>query len=445
MRTLPIIIHLIISNFLLFSFNTVYSQTSKQQFYKTSAGHLFQLRIGDKCPEIEITHIINFKKNRAFISEFRGKGIILDFWATWCLPCISLLPKIDSLQKIFENEILFLPVSYEKEEVVSTMLNKIKNLKGTVLPSVTEDTVLKKLFNFNTYPHYVWIDTGGYIKAITYSNELTKVNLEAFIKGENLNLPIKEYYSPQNIHSNVPIFSQNDFSLKDSALIRYSIVTKYIPGAVSSAGGANNKIMLKNVSILTLFKFAYSEGNFNLLFGDSFIKIYSKDSLKYTYNKNWSEQQITDWHFKNAVCYDLLVPLEDSALKYKIMQQDLEKNFPLKAFKEKVKTKCFIIKQLGNSKDYISKGGKSERITNQYQLKYKNISIRALTLDLLKFYQYKNIQIFNETGYKGNIDIELNTDLHNIQLLNRELNKYNLSIQEETRDLDILVIKDHSN
>jgi thiol-disulfide isomerase/thioredoxin len=58
------------------------------------------LKIGDKVPEITISNILNYKDSTgkpstsAKISEFKGKLLILDFWATWCTPCIKYLPEL---------------------------------------------------------------------------------------------------------------------------------------------------------------------------------------------------------------------------------------------------------------------------------------------------------------------------------------------------------------
>lgn len=68
------------------------------------------------------------------ISEFRGKLVILNIWATWCLPCRKEMPSLNNLQKIFEGKNLnILAISQDKagirliEKFYSEM--KITNLK----------------------------------------------------------------------------------------------------------------------------------------------------------------------------------------------------------------------------------------------------------------------------------------------------------------------------
>src|SRR5690348_7254234 len=63
-----------------------------------------ELRIGDKVPDIEFA-LVNYPTQKARLSDFAGKLIILDFWATWCTGCLHNFPKMDSLQKEFKGKL----------------------------------------------------------------------------------------------------------------------------------------------------------------------------------------------------------------------------------------------------------------------------------------------------------------------------------------------------
>jgi thiol-disulfide isomerase/thioredoxin len=69
------------------------------------------IRIGETCPDVALSPIVNFKTSHATIADFKGKLLILDFWATWCAPCVSMIPVTDSLQKEFEGKIQILSVT----------------------------------------------------------------------------------------------------------------------------------------------------------------------------------------------------------------------------------------------------------------------------------------------------------------------------------------------
>ena len=55
------------------------------------------------------------------MEDYRGKVIFLNFWATWCMPCVAELPSIEKLYKEFKDEnIAFLLISNEEfEKVIS--------------------------------------------------------------------------------------------------------------------------------------------------------------------------------------------------------------------------------------------------------------------------------------------------------------------------------------
>src|SRR5688572_26528195 len=63
-----------------------------------------ELKIGDIVPDIEFL-MVNYSKPTARLSDFKGKVVILDFWATWCGSCIEAFPKIDLAQKEFGDRL----------------------------------------------------------------------------------------------------------------------------------------------------------------------------------------------------------------------------------------------------------------------------------------------------------------------------------------------------
>jgi peroxiredoxin len=63
---------------------------------------------GADAPEIELMD--NFGKKRK-LSEFRGKYVLVDFWGTWCQPCVEALPKLAKVyQQIDKSKIEFVGV-----------------------------------------------------------------------------------------------------------------------------------------------------------------------------------------------------------------------------------------------------------------------------------------------------------------------------------------------
>lgn len=59
------------------------------------------------------------------LSQFKGKTIFINFWATWCKPCLQEMPSIERAQAQLKNEnIVFLLASNEEPEEIEQFKNK---------------------------------------------------------------------------------------------------------------------------------------------------------------------------------------------------------------------------------------------------------------------------------------------------------------------------------
>ncbi|MCH7937105.1 MAG: TlpA family protein disulfide reductase [Proteobacteria bacterium] len=70
---------------------------------------------------------------RITLADFRGKAVVLNFWATWCAPCVREMPQLDRLKNILaadKIEVLALSVDRAGTPLVKKFydLNRIGNL-----------------------------------------------------------------------------------------------------------------------------------------------------------------------------------------------------------------------------------------------------------------------------------------------------------------------------
>lgn len=72
------------------------------------------------------------------LSQFKGEVIFLNFWATWCPPCVAEMPTIQDLYGQYKDDVAFVLVSNEKTSVIKKFLNKneysIPSYKGIYQP-----------------------------------------------------------------------------------------------------------------------------------------------------------------------------------------------------------------------------------------------------------------------------------------------------------------------
>jgi thiol-disulfide isomerase/thioredoxin len=60
------------------------------------------------------------------LSEYRGKVVVLDFWATWCGPCAEVMPRMQKLHEKYADKgvVVFGVNSWEKSDPVALMQKK---------------------------------------------------------------------------------------------------------------------------------------------------------------------------------------------------------------------------------------------------------------------------------------------------------------------------------
>lgn len=96
------------------------------------------------------------------LSDFKGKTILLNLWATWCSPCRKEMPALDRLQKELGSdkfEVVALAVDRSGAEAAKKFLDEIKvtHLKLYVDPTAKAGTALKAL----GLPTTILIDAEG--------------------------------------------------------------------------------------------------------------------------------------------------------------------------------------------------------------------------------------------------------------------------------------------
>ena len=102
----------------------------------------------------------DFNLNEVDLTNKKGNIVILNFWATWCVPCKKEMPSLETLSKLYP-EITIYPINLEKPNKEKTKLFfesiGIKNLKIYFDPEFK----LVKSFNMRGVPTSILIDKKG--------------------------------------------------------------------------------------------------------------------------------------------------------------------------------------------------------------------------------------------------------------------------------------------
>lgn len=428
---------------------------------------LKQITIGQRCPDVELGNIVNYSKTAVRLSDFKGKLMILDFWASWCGACLESFPKLNALQKKFGDKLIILPITYEKTGFIKEFILKSKIWKSLQLPSVTEDSTLHRLFKHSSIPHEIWVDSNSTIIGITDAEQITSENIQHYLDGDILQLNSKKDILDYDLAKPLLLGALGSYNFNESKLKYSSILSQYIegmPGAISppTVNGNLIKISAINVSIDNIFyaAFALKQKPYQLENNPDFYLFFpsrkiweAKDSFLYPHwpdgiNKQRFEETLSSQKY---FCYEMILPVSDSLKINLYAQTEVNRYFGslygIEGIVEKRRVKCWSLVRVSKEDLIQTKGG-----SKQMEIDEDNdtISLRNCTITEFMFwwlnrlmYSYP-IPIIDDTGYTGGIDLTIKSNLKDIKSLNKSLEKYGLAFMLTEKELSMIVIRNKS-
>lgn len=107
------------------------------------------------------------------LSDFRGKVLVLDFWATWCGPCREMMPGMEGLYNTYRDKgVQILAISNEERSVVE----RFKAGRAETYPVYLDtNQEANKQYEVVAYPTIVVIDRQGKVVFLEVTNEVSKV------------------------------------------------------------------------------------------------------------------------------------------------------------------------------------------------------------------------------------------------------------------------------
>ena len=120
----------------------------------------------------------------ARLREFRGKLVLLNFWATWCAPCLHEMPSMERLYQTFkQTDFVLLAVSMDRqgEEVARPFVENLKLTFPVLLDSTLE---VSRWYSVRGLPTTYLIDPDGLlIGAVIGARDWYRTEAKALIAG----------------------------------------------------------------------------------------------------------------------------------------------------------------------------------------------------------------------------------------------------------------------
>jgi cytochrome c biogenesis protein CcmG, thiol:disulfide interchange protein DsbE len=115
-------------------------------------------KIGTTAPDFTVS---DGQKNMT-LSQLRGKPVLLNFWATWCPPCVQEVPSLVALQHHVGNKVTVFAVSMDEDEGAYKAFTA-KHMPG-LLTARDADHKSSMMYGTFAYPETFLIDKDGKIQ-----------------------------------------------------------------------------------------------------------------------------------------------------------------------------------------------------------------------------------------------------------------------------------------
>jgi uncharacterized protein (TIGR03435 family) len=144
-------------------------------------------KVGEPPPPLHLQSLLQAPEGaKTAWPALKGKVVVLEFWATWCGPCVAAIPHLNDLADQFKDEpVQFIAITDEDEHIITPFLKR-RPIHAWVGLDAGKSTF--KSYGITGIPHTVMVDKKGKIVAITHPTSLTEKILKDALAGRKLAL-----------------------------------------------------------------------------------------------------------------------------------------------------------------------------------------------------------------------------------------------------------------
>lgn len=412
--------------------------------------HAQPITIGEKVPDIVFNDVYNHHADTLRLADYRGKWVILDFWNTYCISCLKSFPKLDSLQREYNDEVQVIAVSSTNRQETETFFDTHENVFRPDIPFITGDTLLAELFPHSGDPYLVWVNPQGKVIHLTAGYFLTRERLDLALAEGNARIPTRakrtRYYETPIDTTLVEEVAYTSTLMHVNFHKGYRIEKRRAPNEYTEWGTVKS-LYQKLFQQFDAIAFNARQPNRT--------QIIAAHPELYDVPKSLKGEKYVDWMNRHAFFYQARTPLADSSRLFDWINADFERYFGLKATVELKIVDTWVLSFDGAENPIKTSGGSQEHSFFAQNPRHPTLdSVRRLVnLPYSHFSSYitrmverlTNMPCFDETGFSGNIDISFkgsSLDAPSMKKLQAELKNYGMSLRREHKRLAVLVLRE---
>lgn len=374
--------------------------------------------IGDRVEHLEF-ELIDDRPIQVDDIQFKDKVLILEFWATWCSPCITAMDHLAKLKKEFGDKILVVAVSVENNH--DRINNFLQNRSYDFTFAIDEDDKLRNLFPSRIIPHTVIIDKKMEVAAITAPENIQSTHIDALLKGETIDLPLKL--------DNIDFDYSADYFNAPADTERTFVIQPAIPGvstfikAPSTGPFANRRISVHNQTIDGLYREAFNISSYRL--------DYEVDESLFDYEVE-----------ENKYCLDIIVAPNETENLHNIFQQKLKESFAIQGRLETKEKEVVILTKVPGATSNLSSSSTKGNISSRGdQFKSSGATFKDFT-DFLEGYGIVRLPVVDETGDNSLYKFDFSFQPEDSDTFFKALEGMGVKVKKVKRNIDVLVIHD---
>jgi uncharacterized protein (TIGR03435 family) len=228
-------------------------------------------KVGEAAPSLSAKVLLNAPAGASVEwGKLRGKVVVIEFWATWCAPCIASIPHLNELAERFRSDdVVFISLTSESQRTVEPFLKR-RPIKGWVALDTADRT--GKAYGVDGIPRTFIVGRDGKILGDAEPDSLSPEHIARALQGEPLDLaPPRIGEAPDDDRSTAPRkpaysggFAAGRFPAVGSAtdpqpdpLVQIVVRPALDPETATSGASAKNRQTWLNVDAVTVVKAAY--------------------------------------------------------------------------------------------------------------------------------------------------------------------------------------------
>lgn len=146
-------------------------------YNSVTAENIEVLKVGDKAPDFTLQDMDGTSHK---LSDYEGEGVFLNFWGTWCAPCVKEMPAMDRQYQEFEEQgvqVLAVNIAQSDFEVQSFV-----DRFGLSFPVVIDKSrSVMNAYNIRPLPTTILVNPKGEIERIV-TGEMTEEDIQGFME-----------------------------------------------------------------------------------------------------------------------------------------------------------------------------------------------------------------------------------------------------------------------